>query len=163
MLRQSRMVAIFCLPLAVWHWQWPTPEQWAWFAFSGVLGSAGHYCLTRAFVLADLSVTQLIKFLELIWAVLMGLVIWGETPGVTTLVGGAVIFAATSRIARREVRGRGRGSCSGARRCLALRQGAPRPLDPSPGCWAPWTSVCVLHQYTTMKARLWIRRDWSHT
>ena len=104
---QSLMVALFSLPLALWHWETPTAEQWAWFAFSGLLGSAGHYCLTRAFVLADLSVTQPIKFLELIWAVLMGLVIWGEQPGVTTLVGGAVIFAATSWIARREARGRG--------------------------------------------------------
>ncbi len=103
---QALMVAVFSLPLALWHWQWPTPEQWAWFAFSGLLGSAGHYCLTRAFVLADLSVTQPIKFLELIWAVLMGLVIWGERPGLTTLLGGAVIFAATSWIARREARGR---------------------------------------------------------
>ena len=36
----------------------PSAEQWAWFAVSGLLGSAGHYCLTRAFALADLSVTQ---------------------------------------------------------------------------------------------------------
>lgn len=106
---QSVMVAAFSLPLALWHWQWPSAEQWAWFAVSGLLGTAGHYCLTRAFALADLSVTQPIKFLELVWAVLVGLLIWGEVPGATTLLGGAVIFAATWWIARREARGGGRG------------------------------------------------------
>lgn len=103
---QSLTIALFSLPLALWHWEWPTAGQWAWFAVSGLLGSAGHYCLTRAFALADLSVTQPIKFLELIWAVLVGLLIWGERPGLTTLLGGAVIFAATSWIARREARRR---------------------------------------------------------
>jgi drug/metabolite transporter (DMT)-like permease len=101
---QSLMVALFSLPFALWHWGWPTAEQWAWFALSGVIGSAGHFCLTRAFALADISVTQPIKFLELAWAVLLGLLIWGERPGPTTLLGGAVIFASTTWIARWEAR-----------------------------------------------------------
>jgi drug/metabolite transporter (DMT)-like permease len=101
---QAVMVALFTLPFALWHWEWPTATQWGWFVVSGVLGSAGHICLTRAFALADVSVTQPIKFLELIWAVLLGIAIWGERPGLATLIGGAVIFASTTWIARREAR-----------------------------------------------------------
>jgi drug/metabolite transporter (DMT)-like permease len=48
-----------------------------------------------------------VKFLELLWASAMGFALWGEVPGQATLAGGAVIFAATSWIARREARARG--------------------------------------------------------
>ncbi len=106
---QSLTVALFTLPMALLRWEWPTAEQWGWVLLSGVLGTAGHLCLTRAFALADLSVTQPVKFLELVWSVLLGLAIWGEVPGPAALAGGAVIFAATSWIARREARGEARG------------------------------------------------------
>jgi drug/metabolite transporter (DMT)-like permease len=101
---QSLMVALFTLPFALLHWEWPGAAQWGWFLLSGVLGTAGHICLTRAFALAEMSVTQPIKFLELVWASLLGLLVWGEVPGPTTLAGGLAIFAATTWIARREVR-----------------------------------------------------------
>ena len=101
---QSLMVALFTLPLALWHWEWPAAAQWGWFLLSGALGTAGHICLTRAFALAEMSVTQPIKFLELVWASLLGLLVWGEVPGPTTFAGGLAIFAATTWLARREAR-----------------------------------------------------------
>jgi drug/metabolite transporter (DMT)-like permease len=88
---QSLTVAVFSLPLALINWEWPNAAQWAMFALSGVLGSAGHICLTRAFALADMSVTQPIKFLELVWAAILGFIVWS---------------ASTTWIARREARRR---------------------------------------------------------
>jgi drug/metabolite transporter (DMT)-like permease len=104
---QALTVTLFSLPFAVYAWAWPTPLQWALFLLSGIIGSAGHFCLTRAFSLADLSATQPVKFLELIWASVVGFTIWGDVPGPATLLGGAVIFASTTWIARREARARG--------------------------------------------------------
>ncbi|MBV1797741.1 DMT family transporter [Siccirubricoccus sp. G192] len=101
---QSITVSLFSLPFALLHWAWPSPAQWGWFLLAGMLGTAGHICLTRAFGLADMSVTQPIKFLELLWASLLGLLVWGDVPGPATLLGGGIIFAATSWIARREAR-----------------------------------------------------------
>jgi drug/metabolite transporter (DMT)-like permease len=103
---QSIMVALFSLPFALANWEWPTPGQWALFLLSGALGSAGHVCLTRAFALADMSVVQPIKVLELVWAALFGFAIWGEVPGEATFIGGLIIFASTTWIARREARRR---------------------------------------------------------
>jgi drug/metabolite transporter (DMT)-like permease len=103
---QSLMVAVFSLPFAVANWEWPDATQWALFALSGVLGTAGHICLTRAFRLADMSVTQPIKFLELVWAAILGFIVWSEVPGQATWVGGLIIFASTTWIARREARQR---------------------------------------------------------
>ncbi len=103
---QSLTVAVFSLPLALVNWEWPNATQWAMFALSGVLGTAGHICLTRAFALADMSVTQPIKFLELVWAAILGFIVWSEVPGQATWIGGLIIFASTTWIARREARRR---------------------------------------------------------
>jgi drug/metabolite transporter (DMT)-like permease len=46
--------------------------QWGMFLVCGLLGSAGHYCLTRSFSMADISATQSVKFLDLVWASLLG-------------------------------------------------------------------------------------------
>lgn len=70
----------------------------------GVLGSTGHYCLTRSFTVTDISATQSVKFLDLVWAALLGWMVFGAWPSQWSLVGGAVICASTVWIARREAR-----------------------------------------------------------
>ncbi|MFO1273466.1 MAG: DMT family transporter [Rubrivivax sp.] len=107
---QSLTVTLFSLPLALLAWQWPTPLQWAGFALCGFLGSLGHYCLTRSFRIADISSTQSVKFLDLVWASLIGWLVFADVPSSSTLVGGAVICAATIWIAARESRGHGRAA-----------------------------------------------------
>lgn len=102
---QSISVALLSLPLALWHWQWPTPGQWALCALCGLLGSSAHYCLTRSYAAADISATQSVKFLDLVWATLIGWLAFGDAPSRSTLVGGVVICASTLWIARREARG----------------------------------------------------------
>jgi drug/metabolite transporter (DMT)-like permease len=99
---QAVSVALFSLPMALWVWQAPTPLQWLGFAVGGLLGSGGHYCLTRSFRAADISSTQSVKFLDLIWAALLSWLLFADLPTQSTLIGGAVIAAATLWVARRE-------------------------------------------------------------
>lgn len=101
---QSISVALFSLPFAVTHWSWPTLWQWGAFVACGMLGSAGHFFLTRSFHVADISATQSVKFLDLVWATVLGWLVFGDRPSQSTLVGGAVICASTLWIARREAR-----------------------------------------------------------
>ena len=101
---QAISVSLFSLPLALWHWQAPSLLQWCGFAICGLLGSAGHYCLTRSFRAADISSTQSVRFLDLVWAAAMGWLVFADVPTQSTLIGGAVICAATLWIARRESR-----------------------------------------------------------
>lgn len=101
---QAISVTLFSLPLAWPHWQMPSAGQWLAFAACGALGSAGHYCLTRSYVQADISATQSAKFLELIWAALQGWWLFSDLPTQTALLGGTVIAAATVWLARRESR-----------------------------------------------------------
>ncbi len=101
---QAISVALFSLPMGLWVWQWPSAWQWAGFALCGLLGSAAHYCLTRSFHVADISSTQSVKFLDLVWASALGWLIFANLPTQSTLLGGAVICAATLWVARREHR-----------------------------------------------------------
>jgi drug/metabolite transporter (DMT)-like permease len=105
---QALTVTLFSLPLALPVWLWPTPWQWAGFALCGLLGTLGHYCLTRSYRYADISATQSVKFLDLIWASALGFVIFTDLPTVSTLVGGAIISVATVWLAQRESRARAR-------------------------------------------------------
>ncbi len=122
---QSLTVTLFSLPLALPGWQPPTPWQWAGFLMCGFLGSLGHYCLTRSFRVADISATQSVKFLDLVWASTIGWLVFADVPSRSTLLGGAVICAATIWIALRESRGHGPADARGPD--AAPSPGAARP------------------------------------
>ncbi len=101
---QGITVSIITLPMALWVWQAPTATQWLMLLVTGVLGSLGHFFLTHSLRAADLSSTQSVKFLDLLWATAWGFLIFGDHPSSTTLLGGVVIVLATLWIARRESR-----------------------------------------------------------
>jgi drug/metabolite transporter (DMT)-like permease len=101
---QAISVTICSLPLGLLHWRSPSAVQWGLFLLCGVLGSTGHYCLTRSFATADISATQSVKFLDLVWAAVLGWLVFSDQPSRSTLIGGVVICASTLWIARRESR-----------------------------------------------------------
>jgi drug/metabolite transporter (DMT)-like permease len=101
---QSITVTLFSLPLALINWQAPTLFQWGGFMVAGVLGTIGHYSLTKAFSVADISATQSLRFLDLVWASLLGWLVFGDFPSQWTWLGAAVILVSTVWIARREGR-----------------------------------------------------------
>ena len=105
---QAISVSVFSLPLAWWFWQAPSVLQWLQFLGAGVLGVLGHYCLTRAFSATDISASQSVKFLDLVWASAMGWLAFGEIPGRYTAIGGAMICTATVWVGLRESRNRSR-------------------------------------------------------
>lgn len=103
---QSMTVTLFLFPFALLDWRWPTAAEWGLLLVCGVIGSLGHYFSTRALRAADASATQNVKFVELIWASLAGITVFGDYPTETTMLGGFVIFLSTTWIARRESRRR---------------------------------------------------------
>ena len=62
----------------------------------------GHYTMTRAFRAAEITAVQPVMFLQLVWATLLGLYAFGETPDIWTWLGGAIVVASITYIARRE-------------------------------------------------------------
>jgi len=101
---QHLVVSLILLPFAVALWAMPSPAQWTLLVICGFLGASGHYCMTRAFRVADISAVQSVKFLELLWAAALGYLMFGTTPAGWTVAGGVVILFSTLWLARRESR-----------------------------------------------------------
>ena len=101
---QAASITLLSAPLALYQWQPVTLSQGLLLLLSGVLGNVGQYAVTRSFHRTDISATQSVRFLDLLWASLFGWVFFGDVPAHTTLAGGAVILTASLWIARRESR-----------------------------------------------------------
>lgn len=100
------MLSIFCtlvlLPAAIMQWRDPTMMELFWLAIAAVFATAGHYAITKSFACAPLTVTQPFSFLQLIWAVIFGYVLFAEKPDIWIMVGGLVIVSAVSYLSHRE-------------------------------------------------------------
>ncbi|MFT6075950.1 MAG: drug/metabolite transporter (DMT)-like permease [Yoonia sp.] len=98
----SITVTVGLAPFAAAVWLTPTVEQLGWLFLVACFATAGHYSMTLAFAAAPLTVTQPVTFLQLVWAVLLGAVVFGEAVDGWVVFGGAVIMASVTFITWRE-------------------------------------------------------------
>jgi drug/metabolite transporter (DMT)-like permease len=103
-------MSVIQLPLglipALPQWAWPGMRDLPWVIALGVVGLTAHYCMTRAFRIADAMVVVPIDFLRLPLIAVVGVVFYGEPLDLTVMLGAAVIFAGTFYSIRRESMGR---------------------------------------------------------
>lgn len=95
-------VTLGLAPLAALDWVAPRLDQLAWLFLVALLATAGHYCMTRAFQAAPMAITQPVTFLQLVWSVLMGVVLFAEPLDPFVVLGGTLIVTAVSYISWRE-------------------------------------------------------------
>ena len=98
----SVTVTIGLLPFALAVWQTPTLEDLFWMFLVALFATGGHYAMTLAFAAAPVTVTQPVTFLQLVWATLLGSLVFGEGVDIWVVIGGTVIIAAVTFIAIRE-------------------------------------------------------------
>jgi drug/metabolite transporter (DMT)-like permease len=101
---QHLWVSVLLVGFAIACWKSPSHAQWALLVLCGFLGAGGHYCMVRAFRATDISAVQPVKFLELVWAAVLGVVVFGTAPAGATVAGGVVILVGTLLLARHESR-----------------------------------------------------------
>jgi drug/metabolite transporter (DMT)-like permease len=101
---QTVLLILFFLPPAVWQWQTPTWEQLVILLGCGLIGSAANMCMVQAFQVAEISSVQPMMFLNIVWASILGYLVFAHTPDIWTFVGAGVIIASTTYIARREAK-----------------------------------------------------------
>lgn len=100
----SVIVPVILLPFAVAVWVPIGWEALGWLFLTASLATAGHYTMTLAFAAAPLAVTQPVTFLQLIWATLLGFLVFGEAADGFVMLGGTLIIAAISVVTWRETR-----------------------------------------------------------
>ena len=98
----STYVTIGSAPLAFLNWVTPTLIELMILFAVACFATAGHYTMTLAFAAAPISVTQPATFLQLIWAVLVGSVIFGEDIDLYVIGGGGLILCSITFMSWRE-------------------------------------------------------------
>lgn len=98
----SITVTIGLAPFAYAQWVTPTWMQVGWLFLVAVFATTGHLTMTLAFRAAPLTVTQPVSFLQLVWAVILGAVVFNEPLDGWVILGGVVILLSISFITWRE-------------------------------------------------------------
>jgi drug/metabolite transporter (DMT)-like permease len=84
---------------------WTTPESALivlLMIVMGALGGGGHYMLIIAHRLAPASVLSPFIYSQLVWAVTLGYVVFGDVPNVWTVAGAAIVVASGLYLLHRE-------------------------------------------------------------
>lgn len=95
------MTPISAVP-AVFYWTWPDWQTLGWLAVIGMVGTLGQYLMAEGLRRGDTAVVMPLDFFKLVWATLLGIVVFGEVPDSFTYAGGFVIFLSATYIALRE-------------------------------------------------------------
>lgn len=82
------------LPFAAWHWAPPTALEWAQPLVNGAVAGAATVCLALAFRVAPPARLAPFEFVALPWAVTLDLLVFGNSPSLPVLAGGAVVVMA---------------------------------------------------------------------
>lgn len=80
---------------ALLQWTAPRLSDAPWIVLVGLAGLTAHYCIARAFLLADAIIVVPMDFLRLPLVALVGLAIYAEGFEIATVVGALMIFSGT--------------------------------------------------------------------
>lgn len=98
----SLTVTICLAPFAYFVWVTPTWAEVGWMALVALFATAGHYTMTLAFAAAPVTVTQPVTYLQLVWSVLLGALVFSEPVDAWVILGGSIILASVTFITIRE-------------------------------------------------------------
>ena len=98
----SIWVTVALIPFAIAVWTPPSLRDLGVLFLVASFATAGHYFMTLALKAAPVAVTQPVTFLQLIWATLLGALVFHESIDIWVVAGGTLILSAVSFIAWRE-------------------------------------------------------------
>ena len=75
-----------------------------WFLAAGIFNGTAHFCIIEALRTGEASVVAPVRYTALLWAAVIGFVVWGELPDFWLWVGAAVIVGSSLYMIRGERR-----------------------------------------------------------
>ena len=85
-------IAITCV--GVWTWQPMAAPDWGWMALLCLTGASGHYLLIRTYEVAEASAVQPFAYLQLVFAAIIGITVFGEALEPHVALGAAIVVGA---------------------------------------------------------------------
>jgi drug/metabolite transporter (DMT)-like permease len=101
---QASVLAFFHSFLLFFGWRWPTPIDAAMLFGTGFVNAIGQWFWTKSLHLAPAPAVTPFYYLMLVWALVIGFVVWGEVPSFSLLVGSAIVVATGLFLFLREAR-----------------------------------------------------------
>ena len=99
---QYTFVTLFTLPLAIIYWNNPSFISFIYTFLAAIVGTVLHLCINNAYKLSDLSIIQPVWFTQLVFASLLGFIIFGSLPDFFTWIGAILVFISVLIITYRE-------------------------------------------------------------
>jgi drug/metabolite transporter (DMT)-like permease len=87
----------------LYGWTVPDAQTLGLLVLAGLFGGIGQLLLTEALRAAPIGVVAPFDYTQLVWASVLGLVIWGELPHPATLIGAVIVAASGIYILHREL------------------------------------------------------------
>ena len=88
--------------MTIGAWQTPTTIEWSALLLLGIVSCIAHLLITRALKLAPASTLAPLHYSLLLWAIVFGLIFFGDVPETRVLVGSAVVVLAGLFIVHRQ-------------------------------------------------------------
>ena len=95
----SLFVSIAQIPMVLFIWVTPNLTDVIYLGLVASLATTGHYAMTQSFRLTPMTISQPVTFLQLIWATVMGVYLFGDNFDIYVILGGAMITLAATVIA----------------------------------------------------------------
>ena len=87
--------AVFSLIPTIWFWVTPTGVELAMLVMIGFLGIAGQGLITHGWTLGDVTALVPLDYSRIVYAALLGYLVFGELPGLWSVAGMAIIVASS--------------------------------------------------------------------
>lgn len=99
-------VIVFGFAIGAAEWRAMSMHHIGLFAINGIVLGAAYFFLIEALRLAEASMVASFKYVTLVWAILLGRLLWGDVPGAPVSIGAALIVASGLYILHSETKRR---------------------------------------------------------
>jgi drug/metabolite transporter (DMT)-like permease len=95
---------VLAIPAALFAWRWPTLGDFGLLCAMGVLGTITQACYINGMAEGDAAAMAPIDYTRLVFAVILGYVLFHDVPNAMTMLGAGIVMASTIYITLREAR-----------------------------------------------------------
>ena len=95
------MIASLCT--APFGWHVPTPRDFTLMVCAGLFSGFGHYFMIESFRHAEAVIVSPFRYLTIVWAIMLGYLIWGDFPDEYVISGVILVICSGLYILHREI------------------------------------------------------------
>ena len=98
----SLFTTLFLIPMAIYDWESINNTNLFLLFLTAIIATFGHITMTMAIKSAPMVVIQPFTFLQLVWSVIFGFILFNENIDIFVIIGGIVILLSTSYLTFQE-------------------------------------------------------------